>query len=936
MSPSKQISHIYNPDNQTRQELLDNFVVRLPVFAKLFRAVKDSPMETAEQHFLIQGQRGTGKTTLLLKLAYEVENDPGLASWLIPVRLNEEQYNIFSLCRLWESVAEQLAEVPGFEDLPQIFERSFEEADYPEQCFKILAKRLQSQGKKLLLLIDNIVDVLKRIGEKECRQLRDILHTTTEIRIIAASARTLEQSFKYHQPFFEFFKIIYLEGLSQQETETLLLKLAESYHRPQVREIIEQHPARVETLRRLTGGMPRTIILLFEIFVDDSANVFEDLELILDRITPLYKHRMDDLSGQQQAIMDAIALNWDAITTGEIARKVRMESKAVAAQLKTLENNNLIHGIQADLKNKLYLISERFFNIWYLMRYGRKKGREQVRFLVRFLEAWCAPEELAARIKRHISLARESTLHAKGAYYMCTALAQCATSRELQHELIGSTRDFLVQACPELAASLLPSDQELVAQAFSLASEKNDLAGAIRKLKEVSHQDVEMWNICGVFYWRLAKDLDLAEGYFRRAVEAGDADAMANLADLFWEERHDSDRAVQYYRMAVDKGDTNAMNNLANIYRRELHDLDLAEQYYRMAVDKGVPSAMYNLANLFREERQDLDQAERYYRMAVDKGNVSAMNNLANLYREERQDLGQAEQYYRMAVDKGHAGAMNNLANLCWQVCQDLDQAEKYYRMAVEKGEASAMFNLAQLSNEERHDLDAAEQYYRLAVGNGDVGAMVNLGVLYEKDRKNIELAEQYYRMAVDKGNVVAMYNLAVLYAQERQDLDQAEQYYRMAVDKGDAGSMNGLAWLYFLTHKAKAEALHLAEQSVELAKDANNTHTLAVCLLWHDRYAESVAAFRQFLQFGQLDRFENVITPYLVFLLAKKQHHLLLELFTEEASRLRERCKPVYYALMQRLQDEYPKEYKKMGEELRQTVEEILAAADSMAQTYG
>jgi len=206
MSRSKKISHVYNPDNQTKQELLDNFVVRLPVFDKLFRSIKNSKMDDAEQHFLIQGQRGTGKTTLLLKLAHEIENDPALTEWLIPVRLNEEQYNIFSLCRLWESVAAQLEDQPGFEDLLDIFEKSFEEKDYPANCYRILEKRLQRENKKLLLLIDNIVDVLKKIGDKECRQLRDILHTTTEIRIIAASARTLEHSFSHDKPFFEFWR----------------------------------------------------------------------------------------------------------------------------------------------------------------------------------------------------------------------------------------------------------------------------------------------------------------------------------------------------------------------------------------------------------------------------------------------------------------------------------------------------------------------------------------------------------------------------------------------------------------------------------------------------------------------------------------------------------------------------------------------------------
>ena len=835
MSHTKRISHVYNPDNQTREELRDNFVVRLPVFEKIFRAVKGSRMDTPEQHFLIQGQRGTGKTTLLLKLTYAIEDDPELAGWLIPVRLNEEQYNIFSLCRLWESVAEKLAERPGFEDLPDMFEKSFEDEDYPERCYKLLEKRLRREQRKLVLLIDNIVDVFKKIGDKGCRQLRDILHTTTEIRIIAASARTLEQSFRHDKPFFEFFKTIYLDGLDRRETETLLLKLAESYEQPRVREIVEKYPGRVETLRRLTGGIPRTIILLFEIFVDDSANVFEDLELILDRITPLYKHRMDDLPSQLQAIMDAIALNWDAIATGDIAKRVRMESKAVAAQLKILEQNNLIHAIPADRKNKLYCITERFFNIWYLMRYGRKKSREQVRFLVRFLEEWCGPEELTERIERHIALARESTLHAKGAYYMCEALAQCAPDATMQHELIQNTRGFLEKASPELAATLPASDQELVEQARTLAEEKNDFGAALRKLGEVRRQDDKLFNTYGLFY-------------------------------------------VLYG-----------------------HDAARAESYFRMAVDQGHAVAMFNLANLLWQERQDLDGAEAFYRMAVEKGNAGAMFNLATLLWEERQDLDGAEALYRMAVDQGHAGAMNNLANLVWEK-QDLDGAEALYRMAVDKGDAGTMFNLANLLWKERQDPDGAESFYR---------------------------------MAVDQGNADAMVNLATLLWKERQDLDGAEALYRMAVDQGHAGAKKNLAWLYFKKMHNKGEALHLARQSFEASSYEGKSFILALCLLWNDHYTEAARTFRQFLDFGLFEQHEKEMILFFLFLLAKQQHHLLLELFGDERYQLKERFKPVYFALMHRMQKEFPKEYKKIGEELRETVEEILAEADRIAKEY-
>jgi Cdc6-like AAA superfamily ATPase len=65
------------------------FVVRRKTFRQLFREIKRANMKYPEQHFLIEGQRGMGKTTLLLRLSYEIENDEVLNCWLIPVVLKE-------------------------------------------------------------------------------------------------------------------------------------------------------------------------------------------------------------------------------------------------------------------------------------------------------------------------------------------------------------------------------------------------------------------------------------------------------------------------------------------------------------------------------------------------------------------------------------------------------------------------------------------------------------------------------------------------------------------------------------------------------------------------------------------------------------------------------------------------------------------------------
>ncbi|MEM6801670.1 MAG: hypothetical protein AAF696_09730, partial [Bacteroidota bacterium] len=44
---------------------------------------------------------------------------------------------------------------------------------------------------------------------------------------------------------------------------------------------------------------------------------------------------------------------------------------------------------------------------------------------------------------------------------------------------------------------------------------------------------------------------------------------------------------------------------------------------------------------------------------------------------------------------------------------------------------------------------------------------------------------------------------------------------------------------------------------------------------------------------------------------------------------------KPIYYALMYYMQDEYPNEYLRMGEELEETVQEIIAKVEQMRIDY-
>jgi predicted NACHT family NTPase len=147
---------LFNPASQPKELLIENFVVRTKVFEKIFKDIQSGEMKYPEQHYLIQGLRGMGKTTLLLRLKYEVEKNEGLNSWLIPVFFNEESYDLSSLSNLWEKLLKYLDDY--FETGSTLYdstEKFMGSKEYEKQCLDLLLQTLQERKKKLLILFDN-------------------------------------------------------------------------------------------------------------------------------------------------------------------------------------------------------------------------------------------------------------------------------------------------------------------------------------------------------------------------------------------------------------------------------------------------------------------------------------------------------------------------------------------------------------------------------------------------------------------------------------------------------------------------------------------------------------------------------------------------------------------------------------------------------------
>jgi TPR repeat protein len=78
-----------------------------------------------------------------------------------------------------------------------------------------------------------------------------------------------------------------------------------------------------------------------------------------------------------------------------------------------------------------------------------------------------------------------------------------------------------------------------------------------------------------------------AELWYRRAAQAGNADAMNNLGSVF-ERRGDVDPAMRWYRRAAEAGDVRGMTNLAHALDRR-GETDQAEHWHRLADPDWMP-----------------------------------------------------------------------------------------------------------------------------------------------------------------------------------------------------------------------------------------------------------------------------------------------------------------------------------------------------------
>ena len=391
----------YNPGFLTDDELVASFCVRTAEFEMLVEALR-ACTGASNPHQIVIGPRGSGKTSLLLRVATEARRDAALAALCFPVVFAEESYEVATAGEFWLECLTQLAAqaAPYGEDEPDL-ERTVGELRavrddrvLGDRCLGALLDFADRRGQRLLLVVENLNMLFRDIADPDAGwRLRKVLQTEPRIILFASATSRFDEIDHPDRALYDLFRVRTLRPLDTEQCAALWEAVAE---RPAARET-------VRSLEILTGGSPRLIAIVARFGAGRSfRELMADLLDLVDDHTEYFKSHLESLPAQERRVYLALAALWKPATTREIAEHARLEPSQCSAQLARLGARGAVQEAGGSARRKQYYLTERLYNIYYLLR--RRSGPDRlVEALVRFMESYYSPRELKDVVARMVN-----------------------------------------------------------------------------------------------------------------------------------------------------------------------------------------------------------------------------------------------------------------------------------------------------------------------------------------------------------------------------------------------------------------------------------------------------------------------------------------------------------------------------------------------------
>ena len=380
----------YNPAQLTPEELKSTFIARHESLTQMLHILRRQESGRPCQHLLLVGARGMGKTTLGLRFLQAVKEKSDLAAAWQPVPFDEESYSVTNLGEFWLAALQHLARATGEErwrNRADELRRSEPDANRRESYALASLLDFCEAGRRVILFVESLDLIFEQIGdERDLFALRSALIGHPEL-LLVGSANAVFDGIRHHDaPFYEFFQCITLSGLGPDACRAVFEETFRREGKSIPADVLSAELGRVESIRSLTGGNPRLLVLAARILMESPlGSAFEDLERLIDEQTPYFKALMEALPVQARKVFHYLAGEWTPLRARDIAAGANLTPSHISAQLRQLTDKGYVHEVRvAGEARARYEVVDRFYNIYYLLRFTQA-GRARLARFVTFL-----------------------------------------------------------------------------------------------------------------------------------------------------------------------------------------------------------------------------------------------------------------------------------------------------------------------------------------------------------------------------------------------------------------------------------------------------------------------------------------------------------------------------------------------------------------------
>lgn len=524
----------FTPSAQAPEVLEAITVQREALIAKLVEDALD--VEGGARHRLLIGPRGMGKTHIVAVVANRVRategSDPIAMAWLQEDPWAIGTYEKF-LAAILAAVAREASDPDLRRRANELRARRGDEGREAEQ-----ALRDAVGAARLVLLVENLDEIFRRIGESGQERFRAFLEDWEQVLILATAPQLFEGIQLHESPFYGFFAITYLDELSLASAVELMRRVARLRGDEELIRFLGDDAARhrLAAVEALAGGHPRVWLLLSGCVSIEAIDELVPLFLeALDELTPYYQDRLRELGDQQQEMIVLLSEAGGALSNRALAERSGIAQNQVATILRQLTERGYVRRAEVpeelaggDARMSFWELREPLMRLCLDVKQARG---EPLRMVVEFLRAWYGPrllDELAA-------LSPSAEL---AATYAGEAFRTLDGELPAEDLFRGAPEEILERA--ELGISLTPERADLrVARACGLTM--TDRLSAAREAFEelISAEGPEMAKLVVVLQLLRARETlkgvgvdSLAAGLASMGEEGGSDDLIRDIAGV--------------------------------------------------------------------------------------------------------------------------------------------------------------------------------------------------------------------------------------------------------------------------------------------------------------------------------------------------------------------------------------------------------------------